>query len=151
MFQCIKCGVIYDDSVFHNCVIKSEPVSQYDKGELEVNIEGIKKFDPLKDESKGIKHDKDKTRAGLVVGDFGLALLEVSEVGTFGEQKYSAKNWLLVKDAMQRYHDAAFRHLLSMETEENDPETGLPHIAHATWNLLACIELRKRAEKPKKQ
>jgi hypothetical protein len=34
------------------------------------------------------------------------------------------------------------RHLLAQAAGEiNDPESGLPHAAHAAWNALAVLEL----------
>ena len=97
----------------------------------------------------GAKMDVGKIRAWLVLGSFGNALLEVGEVGTYGAEKYTPKGWIDVPDGEQRYMDAAFRHLMKMETEETDVESGLTHLAHAVWGLLAVMELKERKGKVK--
>ena len=98
-------------------------------------------------EEIGIKNDGGKLLAGLVIQDFGLALLQVSGVGTYGAGKYAPKNWLLVEEGERRYLNALMRHLLLSETEEIDPETGLSHLSHVAWNILAVVELRERRKK----
>ena len=47
-------------------------------------------------------------------------------------------------DAEQRYYDALWRHMLQANQEEKDQESGLAHLEHAAWNILAIIELKKR-------
>jgi len=90
----------------------------------------------------GAKLDAGKPRPWLVLGGFRNALMEVVKVGTMGAAKYSDHGWLQVPDAQSRYLDAALRHIL--DTEEFDKESGLPHLAHAAWNVLAVLELRMR-------
>lgn len=87
----------------------------------------------------GVKYDLGKPRPSLVLGAMAKALYEVAKVATFGAEKYSDNNWLLVENAKQRYTDAMYRHLLS--GEGFDPESGLRHAAHAAWNALARLEL----------
>jgi hypothetical protein len=90
----------------------------------------------------GAKLDDGKVRAGLVLGDFAAALLEVSRVGTKGAEKYTAHGWLSVPNGVERYTDALYRHLLAEQAQgPNDPDTGLMHAAHAAWNALARLEL----------
>lgn len=96
------------------------------------------------EKKKGIKNDGGKLLAGLVIQDFGLALLQVSGVGTYGASKYAPKNWLLLEEGERRYLNALMRHLLLSETEELDPETGISHLSHAAWNILAVVELKER-------
>lgn len=92
--------------------------------------------------STGAKNDVGKTRAGLMVTDFPRALLSVAQVSTFGADKYAPRSWRSVPDARDRYTDALFRHLLAQAAGElEDPESGLPHAAHAAWNALALLEL----------
>lgn len=89
---------------------------------------------------EGLKYDRGKPRAALVLGGFANALLEVAKVGTFGAEKYAPNNWKLVEP--ERYEDALFRHLLQWQSGELvDPETGLLHLAHAAWNALAILQL----------
>jgi len=33
------------------------------------------------------------------------------------------------------------RHWLAAQHEFNDPETGLPHLAHVAWNALAVLTI----------
>ena len=88
---------------------------------------------------KGMKYDYGKVRPTLVIDSMREAILAVSEVGTFGAAKYGDDNWKKVEDAQKRYRDAAYRHLLA---EGCDVESGLPHLAHAAWNLLALLQLQ---------
>jgi hypothetical protein len=89
----------------------------------------------------GAKDDQGKPMASLLA-DFGPALLQIAEIATFGARKYTVRGWMSVPDAEQRYLDAAWRHLLQ---SGNDQESGLPHLAHAAWNLLAILTLRGKA------
>lgn len=94
----------------------------------------------------GAKADDGKTLAGVLL-DFGHALEGVAKVGTMGAAKYSRGGWQQVPNGQQRYLDAAMRHLLKHgQGETHDAESGLAHIAHATWNLLAVAELQERAQ-----
>lgn len=94
---------------------------------------------------QGVKADNGKPLSGMLI-DFSRALERVMEIGTFGAQKYSRGNWLLVEDAEQRYWDAMWRHLLAAGRELNDPESGMDHLHHAAWNILAVIELQQRKD-----
>lgn len=68
-----------------------------------------------------------------------LALMEVAKVAGFGEKKYARLNymkgyeWSLSYDAMQRHLHAFW------SGEDLDPESGLPHLAHAAWHCLALM------------
>lgn len=92
--------------------------------------------------TQGVKHDDGKIKAALLL-DFRNALTAVAEVGTFGADKYTRGGWQSVPDAETRYSDALWRHLL---TEGNDEESGLLHVAHAAWNILALLELKIHQE-----
>ena len=94
----------------------------------------------------GAKGDAGKTRAGLVLGGFARALLEVSAVGTFGATKYTPDGWVSVPNGIERYTDAMHRHLLAEATGERlDGDSGLAHAAHAAWCALARLDLMLRA------
>lgn len=98
------------------------------------------------DSPPGRKDDSGKPMAGLLL-DFSQALEGVVDVATFGaREKYERGNWLHVEGGRVRYYDAFWRHLLKSGVEERDRETGLLHLEHAAWNLLAVIELIKRNE-----
>lgn len=98
---------------------------------------GLKPSDP------GAKLDDGKVMADLLE-DFGLALLEVAKVGTFGANKYSRGGWQHVENAVVRYNAAKWRHLLKGRYESHDPDSGLLHAAHEAWNVLAKLELMLR-------
>lgn len=90
----------------------------------------------------GVKLDQGKNRIGLMVNGFAAALWQVGEVATFGANKYTPGGWRTVENGAERYKDAAYRHLLAVELGEAvDAESGLPHLAHAAWNILAMLEL----------
>lgn len=95
----------------------------------------------------GCKLDAGKTLAGVLL-DFGHALEGVAKVGTMGAAKYSRGGWQQVPNGQQRYLDAAMRHLLKHgQGEKHDAESGLTHLSHAAWNLLAIAELDARGGK----
>lgn len=90
----------------------------------------------------GAKLDGGKIRADLLL-DFRHALREVARVSTFGAQKYAPGSWLHVPDGEVRYRAARLRHQLE---EGEDDDSGLLHLAHEAWNILAELELRLRRE-----
>lgn len=67
------------------------------------------------------------------------ALMEVAKVAGFGGQKYERYNflkgypWSLSYDALQRHLNAFW------SGDDKDPESGLYHLAHATWHGLALL------------
>lgn len=85
-----------------------------------------------------IKADGGKNRLELLPFS---ALEEVGKVLTFGAKKYKDHNWRRC-DKPSRYVGAALRHLFSWaKGEDNDPETGLSHIAHASCCCLFLLGL----------
>lgn len=91
------------------------------------------------------KDDAGKPEMALL-DDFGLALLAIGHVATFGAKKYSRGGWQTVPDALHRYKSAAERHRRLARYQENDPESGMPHRWHAAWNELCIVELEERAK-----
>lgn len=88
---------------------------------------------------QGTKHDADKPRYDLVPW---VAVSVVVKVLTFGAKKYGAENWRGVENWRRRYFAAALRHVFNWWGGERcDPETGLPHLAHAVCCLLFILEL----------
>ena len=87
------------------------------------------------------KHDSGKLRFDLLPVD---AVEQVVRVLTYGAVKYTPNNWRKVDD-LARYHAAALRHIFAWaKGEKTDPESGLPHLAHAACCLLFIVELDKR-------
>lgn len=64
-----------------------------------------------------------------------------------GAKKYEDENWRRVPDGRRRYYEAALRHIVAWwEGEKNDPESGLPHLAHAVCCLIFIMEIEKQSE-----
>lgn len=70
-----------------------------------------------------------------------LDLIEkVVEVYDFGSHKYAPNTWQNLENGKERYLAAHFRHLCAWRKgEKNDPESGLNHLQHCIWNLLAVL------------
>lgn len=84
------------------------------------------------------KNDAKKNRLDLLPI---AALEEVGKVLTFGAGKYAAHNWRRCPSRV-RYLAAALRHLFAWARgEDNDPETGLSHVAHASCCCLFLLGL----------
>ena len=95
----------------------------------------------------GAKLDQGKVRPSLVLQGMPRAILKVSEVATFGANKYSDGGWLHVANGQQRYTDAQLRHFLKQACgEEKDSESEVDHLAHEAWNALARLELKLREQ-----
>lgn len=88
----------------------------------------------------GLKFDSDKPRMDLLDQH---ALEQLSLVLTFGAQKYAAHNW---RQGLQysRLIGACLRHVLAfLNGEDLDPETHLPHPAHAMCCLMFLLWMQK--------
>jgi hypothetical protein len=73
------------------------------------------------------------------------SVMEIAEVYGFGAQKYDDHNWRKGYDWSLSY-DALQRHLaLFWEGEDNDPESGLSHLAHAGFHILGLLEFAREA------
>lgn len=73
-----------------------------------------------------------------------LALLEVAKVAGYGGEKYERYNFVKGYRYSLSY-DALQRHLLAFWGGENtDPESRLPHLAHAAWHCLALLTFSLR-------
>lgn len=84
----------------------------------------------------GRKDDAGKVRLELLPLE---SLTEVARVLTFGANKYADHNWRK-GFVWSRLIGAALRHTFSFARgEDNDPETGISHLAHATCCLLFLL------------
>ena len=96
---------------------------------------------PENDPKAGRKFDVDKNRWDLLPWN---AVAEIVKVLTFGARKYAPNNWRYVPEARDRYFSALHRHMQAWwDGEKFDPETGLPHLAHAGCCLLFLLSLEK--------
>ena len=75
---------------------------------------------------------------------------ETARVSGYGASKYGEDNWRGLPGYRRRYIAAAYRHLCAHCTQGGltgglplDPESGLPHLAHAAISLLFVLELAR--------
>lgn len=90
--------------------------------------------------SEATKHDTGKPRLELPPP---LPQIEVAQVFGHGAAKYGEGNYLLDGglDPMRLY-GAVQRHLLAWRSGEiHDPESGLPHLAHAVAGIYMIREI----------
>lgn len=91
---------------------------------------------------KELKRDKGKNRLELIPTEL---IEEVGKVLTFGANKYAPNAWREAKpEDYSRFVGAAMRHLEAYrQGEYYDPESKLPHLAHAATNLGFLLALDK--------
>jgi hypothetical protein len=88
---------------------------------------------------EGRKDDNDKPRWDLLPP---VALASVVDVLSYGAKKYAPENWRMVAGWRWRYFRAALGHLYAWWRGESiDPESRLPHLAHAACCVLFLLEL----------
>lgn len=96
-----------------------------------------------------VKTLNEKRQAGAIKDDDGkaqfhltpfIAMEGAGRVLAFGAKKYEDHNWRKGMD-WSRMFDAAMRHMVQFwQGQDNDPETGLPHINHALVCLMFLSE-----------
>ena len=90
-----------------------------------------------------MKHDSEKVRMDLLDP---RAIDQLAQVLTFGAKKYEAHNWRR-GISKSRLLGAALRHLFAyMGGQDNDPESGLSHVAHAMCCCMFLLGLEKRTD-----
>ena len=90
---------------------------------------------------QNIKADAGKEQLRLVPCEVIRCIARVRE---YGNEKYKdPDSWKRVE--VERYRDAAFRHLLSYieDPKGKDEESGLPHLWHLACNVAFLCELDK--------
>lgn len=93
---------------------------------------------------EGRKDDSGKLRWGLLPWGPVADIVAVMQWAIDGKG-YEPDNWQRVPEARRRYFEAAQRHLLAWwGGERQDPESGLPHLAHAG----CCILFLAWSDKP---
>lgn len=91
---------------------------------------------------QGLRYNSGKTRLDLIP----CSLIDgVGRVLTFGAQKYEADNWRkFTPRQVKECIGSAMRHIEKYRQGNwLDPESGLPHLAHAAANLGFILELHK--------
>lgn len=96
------------------------------------------------DIERGAKHDAGKPRYSLIPWDAMAVFVDVLE---HGAREYGAHSWSTVPDGVQRYTDAAQRHLAAiLRSELIDPDSKLPHWGHLGVNALFVLALQLRGD-----
>jgi hypothetical protein len=71
------------------------------------------------------------------------ALYDIARVREFGSAKYEPWDWTIGRNHTD-YYDAIMRHALAWLTgEDNDPESGLPHMAHLACTAMFLLEFAR--------
>lgn len=108
------------------------------------DFNGFSKPEPVEEpveeeEEVGRKDDREKLMWHLL--PWRATSLVVS-VLTYGARKYAPENWRKVSKPEDRYFSAAIRHLTEWRAGQKiDPESGLPHLAHAACSLLFILDI----------
>lgn len=89
--------------------------------------------------------DNPKDIAGRAKAPFELipaaALPAVALVMKHGAEKYGPYNWRDIAVAYRPYLGAAMRHINAViDGQDTDPESGLPHLAHAAAGLMILLD-----------
>jgi hypothetical protein len=71
------------------------------------------------------------------------AMLALGEVAGHGSEKYTPHNFRLGYNFSLSLN-ALYRHALAFQGGEDlDPDSGLPHMAHAAWHALNLVQSQK--------
>lgn len=108
----------------------------------------------MSEEEKGLRYNQGKMPWRLLPWD---ALREIVKVSLFGmsptkangspRKAYPARNWEKGLDYDEVY-DSAMRHLTDWYLgEDTNEESGLHHLSHAAWNILALLAFELRGMK----
>jgi hypothetical protein len=118
-------GLLYTDTVVEKY---EEPTS---------NVEPVKTTETFK------KFDSEKVDYSLLEP---LVVEMYCTVAQMGAKKYGRNNWKqATADDRYRYEAALLRHIMAYKSgEEIDKESGLSHLSHALWNLVAVETLRRK-------
>lgn len=85
---------------------------------------------------KAVRYNQGKIRFDLVPSE---VIEAYAAIATYGAGKYSDRNW---ENGLSwgSCFASAMRHLWAWwRGQDNDPESGLSHLAHALWNIGAII------------
>lgn len=113
------------------------------KNHKEKPLELVPKEEP---KTSPTKHDQGKTNWSLMPFE---ALEEINKVLEFGAIKYAEHNWQLGSGfKYTRVINSLLRHVFAfMRGEDNDPESGLSHIAHAGCNIVFLLHYIKNKKR----
>lgn len=88
----------------------------------------------------GKRYNQGKAPMSMVI-EARYALEGLSQVLAFGAEKYARGNWHKGLKHTE-IADSLLRHLSAyLAGEDNDPESGLPHVDHIQFNAMALAEM----------
>ena len=93
-----------------------------------------------------MKYDQDKPPIALVPPN---AINEIANVFGMGAKKYGQYNWRkdLFTTSFSRTYSSIMRHLNAFwDSEDNDPESGQSHLAHAASQIMILMTQHKYAK-----
>lgn len=97
--------------------------------------------EPVEESPKNVGRKDDQGKLSWDLLPFS-ATEQVLKVLMHGAKRYGEFDWKLVDDGERRYWNAAMRHLIAYQQGETlDPDSGLPHLAHAACSVLFALEL----------
>lgn len=107
--------------------------------ELKAKVEEISK-------KYAVKYDEGKRDWSLLPIE---SVEEIIKVLEFGQKKYAAWNWANGEGfKYTRVFNSLVRHIFAwVRGEDNDPESGLSHLAHAGCNILFLLYYIKHKNK----
>ena len=93
-----------------------------------------------------VRYDSGKANWSLMPFE---AVEEINKVLEFGAKKYAAHNWTEGTGfSYVRVLNSLLRHVFAfMRGEDNDPESGLSHMAHAGCNVLFLLYYIKHKDR----
>jgi hypothetical protein len=121
--ECMKCCMSEDAGSIRKYIERKNKLSEVVKGTI---------FDGA------VKHDSGKLRLDLIHPAF---MEQLGQAMTYGANKYSDDNYLTGEGlTYRRLYASLQRHLLAWYARKDiDPESGLPHLAHAAGALLMLL------------
>lgn len=100
--------------------------------------ESMNRTPPISEAKEAVRFDTGKTQWDLMPFE---AIEEINKVLEFGAKKYAAHNWQKGEGfKYSRVLNSLLRHIFAyMRGEDNDPESGLSHLAHAGCNIVFLL------------
>lgn len=115
-------------------------LKEFDEGSGSHDTSMFELVEPDKFDDVGAKYDSGKLLFRALTRGLAMPLRAVAAVLTYGAIKYKEDSWQQVPNAKARYESALDRHLNDWKRGEVcDPESGLPHLAHAACNALFLL------------
>lgn len=137
--HCPSCGC---SNVYQKAFERAE---DYRRGGREaVTLDPITPSAPKGDPAQAFKSDAGKVQYNLLEDGCGVALNYIAQVMSWAVEVkgYHPHSWREVPNAITRYRAALGRHRNAIARGEVlDPESGLPHWAHAACCVIFLLEL----------